>query len=417
MKTLLNLPRPVWLLGWVSFFTDTASEIVYPLLPIFLTRVLGAGAMSLGVIEGVAEAANSVLKIWSGRFADKTGAPRRLVLAGYGLSSVVRPVISITTGWTQVLFVRFADRLGKGIRGAPRDAMLAVFASESNRGLVYGFHRAMDHAGAVLGPLLASLFLYFYPGEYRTLFALTIVPGVVVIIILTRVPEAATTTNDQLPTPKSQGLDRGSRIGTGGPGGSVRLSPDLYRILGVILIFALGNASDAFLLLRLSDLGVQTYWIPLLWSALHVVKSASSVAGGHLSDLFDRRHVIALGWTVYACVYGAFAMFETPAIVIAVFLIYGSFFGLTEGVEKAWVADLAAPEVRGTAFGVYNAVLGVGSLGASLLFGAIWTRVSPPAAFFTGATLAAMATILLYTLTPTSNSQLPTPNGIFEANG
>jgi MFS family permease len=431
LKTLLTLPRPVWLLGWVSFFTDTASEIVYPLLPIFLTRVLGASAMSLGVIEGIAEAANSVLKIWSGRFADKTGAPKRLVLAGYGLSSAVRPLIAITTGWMQVLCVRFVDRLGKGIRGAPRDAMLAGFAGASNRGLVYGFHRAMDHAGAVLGPLIASLFLYLYPGEYRTLFALTIVPGVIVMIVLAMVPEAKTTLNDQLPTPNPDaskqlgGKPSNQRIrsefhpdvsktplGVGswklGIGswklgvGSWWLGVDanLWRAVFVILIFSLGNASDAFLLLRLSDLGVATFWIPLLWSALHVVKSTSSVAGGQLSDRLGRRHVIALGWMLYAAVYAAFAVFNSTAIVISVFLIYGLYFGLTEGVEKAWVADLAATEVRGTAFGVYNAVLGLGSLAASLLFGAIWTRVSPPAAFFTGAGLAALATILLYAVGP-----------------
>jgi MFS family permease len=398
LKTLFNLPRPVWLLGWVSFFTDTASEIVYPLLPIFLTRVLGAGAMSLGIIEGIAEAANSVLKIWSGYFADKTGAPKRLVLAGYGLSSAVRPLIAFTTGWPQVLGVRFADRLGKGIRGAPRDAMLAVFAGTSNRGLVYGFHRAMDHAGAVLGPLLASAFLYFYPGEYRTLFALTIIPGVVVIIILARVPEPTTTRKSQPPPPKP---DSSTRMWITVAGGSfLGLPRDLHRAFLVILVFSLGNASDAFLLLRLSDLGVATFWIPLLWSALHVVKSTASVAGGHLSDRLGRRHVIGLGWAVYAAVYGAFAVFNAPAIVIAVFLLYGLYFGLTEGVERAWVADLAAPAVRGTAFGVYNAVLGLGSLAASLIFGAIWTRVSPPAAFSTGAVLAGFATVLLYLVGP-----------------
>jgi MFS family permease len=377
--------------------------------------------MSLGVIEGIAEAANSVLKIWSGRFADRTGAPKRLVLAGYGIASAMRPLIAITTGWTQVLAVRFADRLGKGIRGAPRDAMLAVFAGASNRGLVYGFHRAMDHAGAVTGPLIASLFLYFYPGEYRALFALTIVPGIIVMLILMTVPEPKLTPNRQLPTPKS---DASTPLGeTRGPGDAATTSTqlpqashwklgvgiwrlgidtDLHRALLVILVFSLGNASDTFLLLRLSDLGVATFWIPLLWSALHVVKSTASVAGGHLSDTFGRRHVIAAGWSVYAVVYGAFALFDATAVVITVFLIYGLYFGLTEGVEKAWVADLAPAEVRGTAFGVYNAVLGLGSLAASLLFGAIWTRVSPPAAFFTGAALAALATILLYSIGPRS---------------
>jgi MFS family permease len=390
MKVFSPLPRPVWLLGWVSFFTDTASEIIYPLLPIFVTRVLGAGAMSLGVIEGIAEAANSVLKIWSGRLADKTGAPKRLVLLGYGLSSAIRPLMGLAAGWTQVLGLRFVDRLGKGIRGAPRDAMLASFASASSRGLVYGFHRAMDHAGAVIGPLLASAFLYVYPGEYRTLFALTIVPGAIVMAILWRVPEPARQASG------SAALEAADSSRVPPARLQLALSGDLYRALAVILIFSLGNATDAFLLLRMSDLGVSTFLIPLLWSALHVVKSAASVIGGHLSDRFGRRHVIALGWIVYAAVYAAFGLFDEEALVIVVFLTYGLYFGLTEGVEKAWVADLALATERGTAFGVYNAVLGLGSLVASLLFGAIWTQVSPPAAFYTGAGLAALATILLY---------------------
>jgi MFS family permease len=395
-----DLPRPVWLLGWVSFFTDTASEIVYPLMPLFLTRVLGAGAMSIGVIEGVAEAANSVLKIWSGWLVDRTGAPKRLVIAGYGLSSAMRPFLGAVTNWTQVLALRFIDRLGKGIRGAPRDVMLAVFATAENRGRVFGFHRAMDHAGAVIGPLLASAFLFFYPGEYRTLFALTIVPGIIVMLILFRVPQPAQQSlsppNAQLPTPE------GSWVG---------LPHRLYGALAVILIFSLGNASDAFLLLRMGDLGVAAFWIPLLWSAIHVVKSVSSVIGGTLSDRFGRRTMIALGWSVYALVYGAFGAFEARAVVVSAFLIYGLYFGLTEGVEKAWVTDLAPAEVRGTAFGIYNAVLGFGSLAASLLFGAIWTRVSPPAAFYTGAALAGVATVLLYFLfSPGSTASTSRPS-------
>ncbi len=169
-KSLLALPRPVWLLGWVSLFTDMGTEMIYPLLPLFLTRVLGGGAMSIGLIEGVAEAANSLLKIGAGRLADRTGAPKRIVLAGYALSSAVRPLIAIASSWTHVLGLRFVDRLGKGIRGAPRDAMLAHFTPSEIRGRVYGFHRAMDHAGAVAGPLIASLFLFFYPGEYPNAF-------------------------------------------------------------------------------------------------------------------------------------------------------------------------------------------------------------------------------------------------------
>jgi MFS family permease len=381
-----NLPRPVWLLGWVSFFTDMATEMTYPLLPVFLTRVIGAGAMSLGIIEGVADAANSVLKIASGWVADRTGAPKPLVVAGYSISSAVRPLIAIVGTWPQVLAIRFADRMGKGIRGAPRDAMLATFSDPSTRGRVYGFHRAMDHAGAVVGPLIASAFLFFYPGEYRTLFALTIVPGIIVIIVLLRVP-AATAARVEAPPAAPVPYAR-----------SVKLPKSFWKAMAIIFVFTLGNASDAFLLLRLTDLGIAVFWIPLLWSALHVVKSAASVGGGELSDRLGRRTLIGLGWIVFALVYFGFAIFDTPMAVVVIFLSYGLFFGLTEGVEKAWIADLAPAPARGTAFGIYNGMLGLGSLVASVLFGLLWTRVSPQAAFMAGAGLAVAATALLYLL-------------------
>src|SRR4051794_19380153 len=263
-----RLSRPGWRLACVSFFTCMASEMVYPLLPLFLTQVLGAGAMSLGVIEGAAEAANSALKIVSGWLADRWRSQKKLVLLGYGIASSVRPLIGLATAWPQVLAIRFSDRLGKGIRGAPRDAMLADFAPANARGRVFGFHRAMDHAGAVTGPLLATAFLYFYPGNYRTLFFLTIIPGIIVILFILRVPERGQTgvrpgsdrgqtPVDKMPTSGAQPANLGRRF---------------YLAMTVILLFSLGNASDAFLLLRLSDLGVQAVWIPLLWSALHVVK-------------------------------------------------------------------------------------------------------------------------------------------------
>ena len=384
-----RLSRPVWMLGWVSFFTDMASEMVYPLLPIFLTQVLGAGAMSLGVIEGVAEAANSGLKILSGWLADRWRSPKKLVLGGYGLASAVRPLIAIATAWPQVLAIRFTDRLGKGIRGAPRDAMLADFAPADARGRVFGFHRAMDHAGAVTGPLLATAFLYFYPGNYRTLFALTIVPGIIVILVLLRVPESKAAVGETAVA---------SRLHFRA---SMRALPrEFYHAMAVILLFSLGNASDAFLLLRLSGLGVANVWIPLLWSGLHVVKVASSLAGGWMSDRFGRRGLIAGGWLIYAAVYAGFGYADGLPLAIAIFLAYGLYFGLTEGNEKAWIADMAPADARGTAFGIYNAALGVGTLAASLLFGLIWTRVSPHAAFVTGAALALAATALLFVLFP-----------------
>ena len=186
---LFDLPKPVWLMGWVSLATDSATEAIYPLLPFFLTCVLGANAFSLGIVEGAAEAANSVLKILSGWLADRSRAKRPLVLLGYSLSSAVRPLIAITTTWTQVFTVRVLDRVGKGVRGAPRDAMLAIWTTPTTRGKVYGFHRAMDHLGAVIGPAAATLFLWWYPGEYRRLFALTIVPGAIAVLLILFIKE------------------------------------------------------------------------------------------------------------------------------------------------------------------------------------------------------------------------------------
>jgi len=264
---------------------------------------------------------------------------------------------------------------------------------------VYGFHRAMDHGGAVAGPIVATIYLYFYPEAYRSLFAWTLVPGLIVIAIILRLPDPRPATRDtgtedtgtQGPGTERPGTQR---PGTQRPG--TKLPSRFFRAMAVISLFALGNASDAFLLLRLSDLGVAAVWIPLLWSGLHVVKMTSSVAGGVMSDRFGRRTMIVLGYLWYAVIYGAFAWLTSLPAMIAAFLAYGLYFGLTEGVEKAWVVDMTPAGRRGTAFGIYNAVLGFGGLAASLLFGAIWTRVSPGAAFLTGATLALAASLLLY---------------------
>ena len=372
----------MWLLGWVSFFTDLASEAIYPLLPLFLTRVLGAGAMSLGVIEGAAEAANSVLKIVSGRLSDRWNARKPLVLFGYSLSSLVRPCMALATSWLHVLALRFTDRLGKGIRGAPRDALLARISAPGIRGKVFGVQRAMDHAGAVAGPLVASAFLFFRPEQYRELFAWTIVPGVVVIILLTRLKDDRTPSTREA---KLQPTLEGWRD----------LPARLWVLLGILFVFTLGNASDAFILLRLSDIGVGAAWIPIIWSALHVVKSTSSAVGGSLSDRVGRRKMIVAGWIIYAIVYFLFARTDGREAFITVFMVYGLYYGLTEGAEKALIADLTPAGLQGTAFGLYNAVIGVGALGASVLFGLVWTRMSPGSAFFMGGALALVAALLL----------------------
>jgi MFS family permease len=377
----------VWLLGVTSLFTDTASEAIYPLLPVYLTRVLGAGALSLGLIEGVAEAANSLLKIFSGYLSDKWKIRRPIVIGGYGLSSAIRPLTALIVSWPQLLVVRFLDRVGKGVRGAPRDAMLAACATPTTRGRVFGFHQAMDHAGAVFGPLLASAFLLAYPGRYRTLFALTIIPGALAVASLFLVKEP------QIDGPSRTG--EASHLAEGRPVSWRELPPRFFVLLIVLVVFTLGNSADAFLLLRLSDVGVQAAFIPLLWSALHVVKALMSVWGGVKSDRWGRRVLIGAGWMIYALVYAGFAVSSSVAALIAWFLFYGVYYGLSEGTEKALIADLAPRSLHGTAFGIYNAALGIGSLFASVVFGLVWKIVSPEAAFGLGAGLALLATVLL----------------------
>ena len=379
----------MWLLGWVSLATDSATEAIYPLLPFFLTRVLGASAVSLGVVEGAAEAVNSILKIVSGRVADRAPAKRPLVLFGYGISSIARPFIALTTTWLQVFTVRVLDRVGKGIRGAPRDAMLALWATPRTRGRVYGFHRAMDHTGAVVGPVLASLFLFLYRDHYRTLFALTVVPGAIAVALIFFVQEDV----------RPGGWDGSGRGGSrAAPAKNVPLPRQFTLFMIVLTIFTLGNSTDAFLLLKLTDVAGSARFVPLMWAALHVVKAVVSVVGGAWSDRIGRRAVIVTGWLVYAAVYAGFALSETLPALFAWFLTYGFYFGFAEGTEKALVADLAPAERRGFAFGIYNAVQGLGALAASLVFGLIWRSYGPSAAFGVGAALALAATALLFVI-------------------
>jgi MFS family permease len=366
----------------VSLATDAATEAIYPLLPFFLTHVVLAGVVSLGLIEGAAEATNSVVKIIVGRMADRVRAKRPFVLFGYGISSVARPFIAIATSWTQVFTVRLLDRVGKGIRSAPRDAMLATWTTPHTRGRIYGFHRGMDHIGAIVGPLAATLFLLAYPEEYRKLFALTIIPGAIAVGLIVLVPE--------------QDEKRAQRQPDAAADIAAPLPPSFTRFMLVLTIFTLGNSTDAFLLLKLTDVAGSVRFVPLMWAALHVVKASVSMAAGSWSDRIGRRAVIAIGWLVYAIVYSGFAVSSTLPALLVCFLVYGFYFGFAEGTEKALVADLAPAERRGFAFGVYNAVTGIGALGASVVFGLVWNAYGAPAAFGLGAALALAATALLF---------------------
>jgi MFS family permease len=396
-----SLPAGVWLLGAVSLLNDVASEAIYPLLPFFLTTVLGATAVSLGLIEGAAEAISSVLKVVSGRLSDRWRRRKPIVIAGYSLSSFARPFISIASSWGMVFALRFVDRIGKGIRSAPRDAMLADFANHTNRGRVYGFHRAMDHTGAVVGPLLASAFLLAHPDRYRTLFALTAIPGIATVMLLLFLKERKTANHDNS---GSGAISRSSENRTR----PLFLPRALKRYFIVLSIFTLGNSADAFLLLRLTEAAGGPAFIPLFWSLLHVVKMGASLIGGSASDRIGRRPLIAAGWMVYAVVYAGFAVSTSLWALLSWFFVYGIYYGCVEGTERALVADFARPEEVGTAFGIYNAVSGIGALVSSVVFGLIWNTYGAATAFASGGTLAIVAAVLLFVLVPapTDNSSI-----------
>ncbi|HEX6863863.1 MAG TPA: MFS transporter, partial [Thermoanaerobaculia bacterium] len=349
-----RLGRNVLALSVVSFLTDVSSDMTYPLLPVFLASVLGASATSVGAIEGAAESTAALLKLASGWWSDRVAKRKPLVLAGYTIAAVIRPLIGLAQSVSQVLTIRVADRVGKGIRGAPRDALIADSVDPSVRGRAFGFHRAADHAGAVVGPLLAFALLRWADLDLRHLFLWTAVPGALAVAALVfgvrEVPRAPAETKPKvdLRTP---------------------LGRRFWAFLGVLLLFTLGNSTDAFLLLRAADLGVDAALIPILWAMLHIVKSLSSTPGGALSDRIGRKPLLVAGWLIYAAVYFGLGRAGAAWHVWALFAVYGIYFGLTEGVEKALVADLVPADRRGAAFGWYNLALGVGALPASLLFG------------------------------------------------
>jgi MFS family permease len=372
----------LWL-GLVSLLTDLSSEMIYPLLPFFLTTTLGAGPAFLGIVEGIAEATASLLKLASGWFSDRIGRRKPLVLVGYGLASIARPLIAIASVPWHVLAIRFADRIGKGIRSAPRDVLLVDAVEPAQRGAAFGFHRAADHAGAVLGPLVAAGILLLAPANYRMVFAIAAVPAALSVLVLwLKVRESRVVPTSSKTQPSFEGF-----------GG---LPPRLRTFLLILIVFTLGNATDAFLLLRAQQLGVPLAVIPALWAALHVSKMAWSVPGGMLADRFGPRRAIMSGWILYAAVYLAFAYAGSTWQVWLLFLVYGLFYGLTEAPEKALVAALSDGERRGAAFGAYHFAVGIAALPASIMFGVLWQRFGAPVALGTGAGLALLAALCLW---------------------
>lgn len=379
LKPLFSLPRSVWLLGLISLVNDSASELVYPLVPLYLSSVLMAGPKVLGLIEGIAEALASLLKLWAGVMVDRSGRSKPWVVAGYGLAGLARPLIAFVTGWPGLLALRLTDRIAKAVRAAPRDALLAANIGAGQRGLAFGLHRAMDNAGAVIGPLLAwALLSAGVP--LGKVFLWAILPGLLCLALTLAVKEAP---------PPAATPPRFSWTLAG-------LPRPLRRYLVVVALFTLGNSSNMFLLLRAKELGVAEAQVPLLWAAVSGVAALFAVPLGGLSDRIGRVRLLVTGYIAYAAFYIGMALWAEPGWrLYLLFGLYGVFMAATEGVERALLADLTPPEQRGTAFGWLNLTMGAMLLPASLLFGALWEGSSAGVAFGFSAGCALAAALLL----------------------
>ena len=388
-----TLPRNVLALSFVALLNDVSSEIIYPLLPAFLALALGASPFAIGLIEGFAESVASLLKLVSGYLSDRFGSRKFPVFLGYSLAAITRPLLAFAATWPQVLVVRMTDRVGKGIRGAPRDALIAESVPPSERGFAFGFNRAADHLGAVFGPIAGFVLLMIFAvdtqsptiREYQQVFLFASVPvviGLLVIAFLVREdPKPDLTVTAAPPNFSLKGFDG-----------------NFKRFLVVIAVFTLSNSTDAFLLLRAGQAGISPVVLPLLWMTLHISKVVSSLIGGDLSDKFGRKTLIISGWAIYSLVYIGFAFVTSAWQVWLLFIIYGIYFGLTEGVEKAFVADMVPEKRRGTAYGLYNLAFGITVFPASLLFGLVWNQFGAPTAFLSSACVSLVAILLLSTV-------------------
>jgi MFS family permease len=376
-----KLPRAVIVLGLISFFNDVASDIVIPLIPILLATVLASGPLALGLVEGVADAVASLLKLWAGRHSDLAGGRRKpLLLAGYALSNIARPLLAFAGSWVTVLVLRSVDRVGKGIRSAPRDALVADVTPPPLLGRAFGVHRAFDNGGAVLGGLLAAAALAAFDSSLSTIILFSAIPGVLCMLLLASVRDAPAAVREEPLPPLSWAL----------------LSSGMRRYLAVLGLVTFARVSDTFILLYGYGLGMSVIDLLLLWSALNAVKSAGAYAGGVLSDRFGRKAVMLASWIAFAASYYFFCMTSTHPGLWLVTMGYGVFAGLSEGAERALIKELGKAGEYGTAFGWYHLIVGLAAIPAGALFGALWQFQSASMAFSLAAATAALGALLLW---------------------
>ncbi len=383
VRPFRRIPRAAWLLGLTSLFADLSSELVYPLIPIFLTVTLGAPVTAVGLVEGIAEAIAYLARPAAGRWSDAAGARKPFVVAGYGLAAAGKLLLFLAPAWGVALAGRAIDRFGKGLRTPARDALLADVTTPADRGRIFGFHRSFDTLGAVVGPLVALAVLAAIGEQHlRWAIGIAVIPAAVSVLVVLRVPER-----------------RAPRLADGQPAARLRdLPPAFWLFLGATAIFMVGNSSDAFLILRARDLGLATTAVVLAYVLYNAVYAIAAYPLGALSDRLPRPALLIGGYLAFALVYLGFAAAGAAAAAWVLFAIYGVYIAATEGVTKAFVADLAPPAVRTTALGLFQGVTGGLVLLASLLAGILWDRVGPAAPFYLGAAaalLAAVATALL----------------------
>jgi MFS family permease len=374
------LNRNVFFTGLVSFFMDFSSEMVYPLVPLFLSSVLGVPKSVIGLIEGIAESTASLLKVFSGWLSDRLGHRKWLMALGYGISTLSRPLIATAPNWGQVLASRFMDRFGKGVRNAPRDALIAESCKVPNLGRSFGFHRGMDTLGAVVGPAVAFGLLAYFNGQYRLVFWLSMIPGalaVLIIIFFIRETRACPILEAGRP-----------RLGWKSFSGSYKF------FIVVAALFSLGNSSDVFLILRAQHVGIPLAVIPLVYLVFNVVYGLGALPAGILSDRIGPKPIIFLSFILFGFIYLGFAQAGRPVHIWFLFIAYGIFMAMTEGVQKAFLATIIPQEFKATGFGLYNTLVGLAVLPASLIGGLLWDRVGPPATFLYGTATAWLAAVL-----------------------
>ncbi len=379
-KKIFGFHKNIFNLGLVSFFTDISSEMIYPILPLFLSSVLGVPKSVIGLIEGIAEGAGSILRVVSGWLSDKINKRKEIVIFGYSLSTITKPFLAVANSGLAVLIVRIIDRTGKALRNPPRDAIVAHSIDKSERGKAFGLQRAMDDAGAVFGPLLCFGLLYLFSANYRLIFLLSFIPAAIAVAILVL-----------FVSDKKDGKAPHEKIIF-----ENAFTKEFGIFIFVTVIFSLGNSSNAFLFLRAQDFGVPVYMIPLTWVLYNGVSSVSAVPAGVFSDKMGRRNVMVLGFIMYAIVYLGFAFWKSAFGIWVLMALYGVFFGLTEGVGRAYVADLVNDKTKlGTAYGIYHTAVGISIFFASFFFGLIWQYIGAEVAFLLGGSLALISAVIL----------------------